>query len=88
MTGGTRYASPTWVKADKTFEGLRQITHEPRERVFFGDKPDKLLDVESNRSRFTDSIKVGHTDSKETSGWFNDEIPLNSGLVAVIGRKG
>ncbi|HEY4478830.1 MAG TPA: hypothetical protein VI981_00515 [Candidatus Paceibacterota bacterium] len=88
LTGGTRYALPTWIKADKTFEGLKQTIHEPRERVFFGEKPEKLLDVESNRSRFADSIKVRHTDSKETSGWFNDEIPLNSGLVAVIGRKG
>ena len=88
LSGGIRYTLPTWIKADKAFEGLRQIIHEPRERVFFGDKPDKLLDVESNRSRFIDSIKVGHRDSTQTSGWFNDEIPLNSGLVAVIGRKG
>jgi predicted nucleic acid-binding Zn-ribbon protein len=83
-----RYTLPTWIKADKTFEGLRQITHEPQERVFLGDKPNKFLDVESNRSRFVDSIKVENKDITQTLGWFNDEIPLNSGLVAIIGRKG
>ncbi|OGF86435.1 hypothetical protein A3I28_03060 [Candidatus Giovannonibacteria bacterium RIFCSPLOWO2_02_FULL_43_37] len=88
LNDGTRHTLPTWIKADKTFEGLRQIIHEPQERVFFGDKPDKLLSVESDRSRFMDSIKVSHINSTQTFGWFNDEIPLNSGLVAVIGRKG
>lgn len=88
LNQGSRYTLPTWIKADKTFEGLKQITNEPQERIFLGDKPEKLLDVESNRSRFIDSIKVGHIDKAQTSGWFNDEIPLNSGLIAVIGRKG
>ncbi|MFZ3011864.1 MAG: hypothetical protein WA060_02625 [Minisyncoccia bacterium] len=88
LNDSTRHTSPTWIKADKTFEGLKQITHEPQERVFLGDKPEKLLDVESNRSRFVESVKVGHIDSKQTSGWFNSEISLNSGLVAIIGRKG
>ncbi len=83
-----RHTYPTWIKADKTFEGLRQITHEPRERTFFGDKPDKLMDVESNSSRFIESINVRNTDGKQVSGWFNDDIPLNPGLVAIIGRKG
>ncbi|MFA5696463.1 MAG: hypothetical protein WC917_03370, partial [Bacilli bacterium] len=67
LNDSTRHTFPTWIKADKTFEGLKQITHEPQERVFLGDKPEKLLDVESNRSRFMDSVKVGHTDSKQTS---------------------
>ncbi len=83
-----RHTHCTWIKADKTFNGLRQIIHEPRERTFFGDKPTKLSDVETNSSRFIDSIKVTNTDSKQVAGWFNNEIPLNSGLVAIIGRKG
>jgi len=85
---GQRYTLLTWIKADKTFEGLKQIIYEPSDRVFLGDKPDKLIEVESRRSRYIDSIKIRHTDSAQISGWFNDEIPLNPGLVAVIGRKG
>lgn len=83
-----RHTYATWIKADKTFEGLRQIIHEPRERTFFGDKPEKLTDVETNSSRFIESVKVHNTDNKQISDWFNDDIPLNPGLVAIIGRKG
>jgi hypothetical protein len=32
----------TWIKADPTFEGLRQIIYEPEERVFIGDEPEIL----------------------------------------------
>lgn len=83
-----RQTLPTWIKADKTFEGLRQTLHEPQERVFLGSTPDKLTEVESNRSRYIDSIKITHTNGKEKDGWFYNEIPLNPALVAVIGRKG
>ena len=74
----SRYTLPTWIKADKTFEGLKQITNEPQERIFLGDKPEKLLDVESNRSRFIDSIKYEHVDKSQTSGWFTVDMPLIS----------
>ncbi|MDD2325318.1 MAG: AAA family ATPase [Alphaproteobacteria bacterium] len=88
LNEGTRKTYPTWIKADKTFEGLKQITHEPQERIFLGEKPDKLLDVEANRSRFIDFIKIGNKNAGNKTGWFYDSIPLNPSLVAIIGRKG
>jgi hypothetical protein len=33
-----------WIKADPTFEGLRQILHEPRDRVFIGPTPPVYYD--------------------------------------------
>ncbi|MBN1445456.1 MAG: hypothetical protein JW957_05060 [Candidatus Omnitrophica bacterium] len=76
-----------WIKADPTFEGLKQLQNEPHDRVFIGLKPPKLLEVEGNRSKYIDSIKVNSIKGKNGS-WFDNELPLNNGLIAVIGRKG
>ncbi|MGA2605873.1 MAG: TrlF family AAA-like ATPase [Terriglobia bacterium] len=68
-----------WIKADPTFEGLKQVLYEPRERVFVGNTPPKL----KNDYQIIKSVKV------VGQGWFPDEeIPLNRDLVAVIGGRG
>jgi energy-coupling factor transporter ATP-binding protein EcfA2 len=69
-----------WIKADPTFEGLRQILHEPRDRVFIGPTPPVYYD----EARVIRKIKL-----RSTNGWFDDmELPLNAGLVSIIGQKG
>ena len=69
-----------WIKADITFEGLRQILYEPKERVYFGDAPANL----KNAYQVIDSVTV--TGSPE---WFGDiTVPLNVNLVSVIGPRG
>lgn len=78
----------TWIKADPTFLGLTQVINEPAERVFVGAMPDKLREVNDNKSKHIASIKVSHTSPGTTPAWFDDELPLNSGLVAIIGKKG
>ena len=35
-----------WIKADPTFEGLKQIIYEPEERVYIGTVPPTLSQVE------------------------------------------
>lgn len=69
-----------WIKADTTFEGLRQILLEPEERVWIGETPPCLHD----NSRVLSSVTIRNSD-----GWF-DEAPVefNPGLVGVIGAKG
>jgi hypothetical protein len=69
-----------WIKADTTFEGLRQIIHEPADRAFIGPTaPDY-----HNAAHVITSVNI--TNGK---GWFDDgEIPLNSGMVSIIGQKG
>lgn len=68
-----------WIKADPTFEGLRQVLYEPEERVYIGPSvPDSR-----NHSQIITSITVNN------SKWFeNSEIRINPGLVAIIGSKG
>lgn len=81
----------TWIKADPTFEGLKQIIYEPEERVYIGETPEILKRVRENKTKFINSIKINQISNYEESKgvWFkNVEIPLNSGLVAIIGNKG
>jgi hypothetical protein len=69
-----------WIKADPTFEGLRQILYEPGDRVHIGPTPPILHD----QARVIKNVKF----SRENV-WFDEiSIPLNAGLVAVIGQKG
>jgi hypothetical protein len=69
-----------WIKADTTFEGLKQILYEPQDRVFIGPTPP----VYHDEARVISAVKIS-----KSSGWFDDvTIPLNSGLVSIIGQKG
>jgi len=77
-----------WIKADPTFEGLRQITIEPNDRIYIGATPPKLADVEDNKSRYIDTIKIHNVNQNQNPSWFDAEIPLNNSLIAVIGKKG
>jgi energy-coupling factor transporter ATP-binding protein EcfA2 len=69
-----------WVKGDPTFEGLRQVVYEPGDRVYIGPTPPAYHD----QARVISSVKLSGS-----KGWFDDvSVPLNSGLVSVIGQKG
>lgn len=69
-----------WVKADPTFEGLKQIVYEPSDRVYIGPSAPLYYD----ESRVISSVILTNA-----SGWFDEtELPLNVGLVSIIGQKG
>ena len=81
----------TWLKADPTFEGLKQVIIEPEERVFIGDRPPLLERISKNRTKYINELSINQTgDYDNRHGvWFKDvSIPLNSELVAIIGNKG
>ena len=68
-----------WIKADPTFEGLKQILYEPRERVYIGVTPERL----KNDYQLIRSVRVS------SQSWFSpEEVPINGDLVAVIGARG
>lgn len=78
-----------WVKADPTFQGLIQATIHPHGRFYIGALPTSLDTFIRNKSRYISNVVIGsneHTKNSET--WFNANIPINSGLVAIIGNKG
>jgi hypothetical protein len=69
-----------WIKADATFEGLKQILYEPEDRVFIGPTPP----VYHDEARVMRALKLSNSNA-----WFDDiVIPLNPGLVSIIGQKG
>ena len=70
-----------WIKADPTFEGLRSILYEPEERVYIG----KFSPIQHEISRVITQVSIK---GSATSGVETLSIPLNSGLVSVIGAKG
>jgi len=79
----------TWIRADVTFAGLRHALLEFDDRVFVGNEPQKLKEVRQNRTHYMKSVtyrKVAGSSLDEF--WFDGEVPLNSGLVAIIGNKG
>jgi hypothetical protein len=47
-----------WIKADPTFEGLRQIINEPEDRVFIGALPPKMEEVRRNTTRYLSQINI------------------------------
>ena len=81
----------TWIKADTTFEGLKQIIHEPEGRVYIGDEPNILKRVRNNKTKYIHSFAINKEEGAIFDKiWFsgNPEIVLNPGLISIIGNKG
>ena len=70
----------SWIKANPSFEGLKQIIYEPDVRIHVGDSNPESRD----ENRIIKSIRIDNS-----NGWFEEEdIPLNSSQVSIIGGKG
>ena len=69
----------TWIKGDAIFESLRQVCMEPELRVIVAPTPPSG----AFSSQTIKSIAIAN------ANWFIDrELPLNSGLIGVIGGRG
>ena len=78
-----------WLKADPTFCGLKQVINHPSERVFVGNVPPKVDQATKNPEKYIQSIKVQKKlTARNNEKWFDFELPLNIGLVSIIGNKG
>ncbi len=68
-----------WIKGDPTFESLRQACIEPEARCFVGNSPPRA----ALPSQVISCVEV------TGAPWLNSSvIPLNPGLVAIIGGRG
>lgn len=81
---------PCWLKADTTFYGLRQVVNEPIERVFLGERPPIFDQVDKNKTKYIDSLKLKRKSSSSLKeDWFEGvSLEFNTGLIAIIGNKG
>lgn len=80
---------PMWIKADPCFAGLLQVLNEPADRIFLGDVPPAVERISRNSTKYITAVSFEQTPTSKTKDkWFRGEVPLNPGLVAVIGNKG
>ena len=73
-----------WIKADPTFEGLRQLLYEPEDRVAI--QPKSPMPFKSNLTIYR--IKIKEAEINDELSIAKTEIELNPGLVAVAGGRG
>ncbi len=79
-----------WVKADTTFDGLKQIAFE-HDRVFIGVEPRIFSSVKARPTKFIDSITIDKLCGYDQSQgiWFDGiKVDFNQELVTIIGNKG
>lgn len=76
----------TWIKADPTFEGLKQIIYEPKERVRIQENNPN----EDFPKQVFSEIKIQETKifGDGNVKFKQQNIPLNSNLVTIIGGRG
>ncbi len=78
-----------WIKADPTFDGLRQVLNEPSDRVWIGAEPEQLVRIQRSPTRIATNIEIRKSSAARTQDvWFDSTLPLNPGLIAVVGKKG
>ena len=68
-----------WIKGDLAFESLRQACIEPEGRAFVGSEPPRG----ALPSQTIDQVQVSNAPWLTT-----DHVPLNPGLIAIIGARG
>jgi ABC-type cobalamin/Fe3+-siderophores transport system ATPase subunit/predicted nucleic acid-binding Zn-ribbon protein len=73
-----------WIKADTTWEGLKQIKYEPETRVQIGpENPQRRVSIHTpDELRIRNGKINNRLEIKDTT------LPLNANLVTVIGGKG
>jgi len=75
---GSKY---TWIKADPTFEGLKQILYEP----------DCRIKIQDNSPEFdTPKLRIDRFEIMNSDRFpiVNENIPFNRDLVCIIGGRG
>ncbi len=66
-----------WIKAEPTFEGLKQILHEPKTRIHIGPMIPEL----KNDYEVIDHVKL------QSDNVFNNNIFFNPNLTSIIGGR-
>jgi len=78
-----------WVKADPTFEGIKQVLFEPNERIIVReDNPELDFDKPIFTAiKIDNPVKVLDSDNSKLT-FTTTELPLNRGMISIIGGRG
>lgn len=69
--------NPVWIKADPTFDGLKQIIYEPEERVRIQEGQPETKSIYN----LIDTVTLSEND------FWNQSIPINENLSVIIGGR-
>jgi len=73
-----------WIKANPTFEGLKQIIYEPADRIrITSESPEHTKNIYT-----LDSVNMGEAVINDELSFEECDLKLNHNLVTVIGGKG
>lgn len=82
----------TWIKTEKTFEGLKQIIYEPETRVSIGEEKsqDPLYKIDSVGLNFDEEVKTTNEqdDTPFCYAGFNETLFFSPNFTCVIGGRG
>ncbi len=82
----------TWIKAEKTFEGLKQIVYEPETRVSIDEEKsqDPLYKIDSVGLHFNEDVKITNEkgDTPFCYAGFNETLFFSPNFTCVIGGRG
>ncbi|GAA8534663.1 hypothetical protein KYTH09_13960 [Helicobacter pylori] len=82
----------TWIKAEKTFEGLKQIIYEPETRVSIDEKKpqDPLYKIDCVRLCFDGEVKITNEkgDAPFCYARFDQKLYFSPNFTCVIGGRG
>ncbi len=80
----------TWIKTEKTFEGLKQIIYEPETRVSIDKPQDPLHKIDCVRLRFDGEVKITNEkgDTPFCYAGFNETLFFSPNFTCVIGGRG
>ncbi len=80
----------TWIKAEKTFDGLKQIIYEPETRVSIDKPQDPLHKIDCVGLCFDGEIKITNKkgDAPFCYAGFNETLFFSPNFTCVIGGRG
>ncbi|GAA8367562.1 hypothetical protein HpNP2_14620 [Helicobacter pylori] len=80
----------TWIKAEKTFEGLKQIIYEPETRVSIDKPQDPLHKIDYVELRFNGEVKITNEkgDAPFCYAGFDQKLYFSPNFTCVIGGRG
>jgi ABC-type lipoprotein export system ATPase subunit/uncharacterized coiled-coil DUF342 family protein len=77
-----------WIKGDPSFRTFQQLKSDPH-RAYVGDEPPEMVRIGTNPTKYIESITFKKVpNSRLAEKWFDGTVPINPGLVAIIGNKG